>query len=159
MKLAKPAVLPDGSATQPLMPTWLSVVRVYHLCEAVMAKRLGALDIGIGEHEILINLLATPGLTQQRLAERVFQAKSGVSMLVRRMEKARLLDRRPDQRDARVRRLHLTKSGEALARKAQRIQSEIIVAMAGGSSASELLGVFKVMSRSATQLEALLEEP
>ena len=63
---------------------WLSVVRVYNLCDAAMATRLAPLGLRVGEHEVLANLLRAPGITQQELAKRCFVAKSGISMMLTR---------------------------------------------------------------------------
>ena len=35
-------------------PTWLSVVRVYNLCDAAMTARLAELGLRVGEHEVLV---------------------------------------------------------------------------------------------------------
>ena len=61
------ATLPDKAAAT---LAWLSVVRVYNLCDAAMTARLAELGLRVGEHEVLANLLRTPGMTQQELAKR-----------------------------------------------------------------------------------------
>ena len=48
------------------LKSWLSVVRAYHLCEAVLSQRVSTLGLRLGEHEVLVNLLRLPGLTQQQ---------------------------------------------------------------------------------------------
>ena len=49
--------MPDSDSVR----SWLSVVRAYNLCEAVMARRLGELGVRTQEHEILANLRRDPG--------------------------------------------------------------------------------------------------
>ena len=146
-----PAVVDPALATQ----SWLSVVRAYHLCDAVLTQRLAALGPKLGEHEVLVNLFREPGITQQQLAQRCFSAKSGVSMLVTRMEEDRLLRREADPVDARVRRLSLTTRGEALAAKALAIQAEVVQGMVAGASEAELVHIMEAMQRASVALVAM----
>lgn len=146
-----PAVVDPALATQ----SWLSVVRAYHLCDAVLTQRLAALGLKLGEHEVLVNLFREPGITQQQLAQRCFSAKSGVSMLVTRMEEDRLLRREADPVDARVRRLSLTTRGEALAAKALAIQAEVVQGMVAGASEAELVHIMEAMQRASVALVAM----
>jgi DNA-binding MarR family transcriptional regulator len=136
--------------------SWLSVVRAYNLCDAVLTQRLAGIGLKLGEHEILINLLRAPGISQQQLARRCFVAKSGVSMLVTRMQKQGLLQRQADAVDARVWLLTLTASGRALAEQAQAIQDAVVHVMARQSSPAELQGIADAMQRIGAALEGLL---
>jgi DNA-binding MarR family transcriptional regulator len=149
---------PRNQAASDAMPSWLSVVRVYNLCAAVLSQRLAPLGLKLAEHEVLANLLRAPGLTQQQLAERCFVAKSGASMLVTRLAGAGYLMREADAVDARVWRLQLTPAGRALAQKAQAIQADVVVAMAEGSSPAEQQGIKTAMDRASATLEKLLRE-
>lgn len=138
------------------MQLWLSVVRVYHLCDAVLSQRLGALGLKLPEHELLVNLLRHPGLTQQQLAQRCFVAKSGISMLVTRMVNAGRVRREADGVDARVWRLVLTPEGRALAERAQQVQAGVIAAMAEDSSPAEQKIIADAMERASATLERML---
>lgn len=145
------AALPSALAVQ----SWLSVVRAYNLCTATLTERLASLNLSLAEHEVLVNLLRLPGLTQQQLAERCFVAKSGISMLVTRMEGAGLVVRTPSEVDARARLLHLTTKGFALAEAAYAIQGEVVTAMTGRFSDEELRFVDTAMTHVASALEAM----
>jgi DNA-binding MarR family transcriptional regulator len=134
---------------------WLAVVRAYNLCDAVLAERLAALGLRVVEHEVLVNLLRAPGLTQQDLAQRCFVAKSGVSMLVGQMEKQGRVTRQSDPVDARVKRLVLTPEGEALARQALALQSEVVRTMVDTVPDAELVHLTDLMQAVAGRLEAL----
>jgi DNA-binding MarR family transcriptional regulator len=135
--------------------SWLSVVRAYNLCTTVLSQRLAALNLHIAEHEVLVNLLRLPGLTQQQLAERCFVAKSGISMLVTRMERAGWVERSASEADARARLLHLTSKGLALAKRAYAMQSEVVGAMTARFSEEELSFVDESMQQVSSVLEAL----
>ncbi len=138
--------------------SWLSVVRAYNLCEAEMNARLASAGLRPGDHEVLVNLLSAPGLTQRELARRCFVTKSGVSMLLTRMEADGLVVRRADPNDARVRLLTLTKRGETLAKKAAAVQVAVVGAMASVLTDEELAKVQDVMLRVSARLEALGRE-
>ncbi|WP_298833576.1 MarR family transcriptional regulator [uncultured Piscinibacter sp.] len=149
------------SAKRPPSPhgtqAWLAVVRAYNLCDAVMTARLAALGVRITEHEVLANLASAPGITQQTLAARCFVAKSGVSMLLTQMESRGWVRREADSADARVRRLHLTPAGLALAGQTLQVQSEVVAAMVAGATDAELEQVTASMQRVSQRLEALRE--
>ena len=136
---------------------WLAVVRAYNLCDAVMTARLGELGVRIAEHEVLANLASMPGITQQQLAGRCFVAKSGVSMLLAQMESRGWVRRQADPADARIKRLHLTAVGDALARRTLAVQAEVVRAMVADDSDAELDQVRGAMQRVAQRLEALRE--
>ena len=157
-RAAAPRPLPEPELLPEAVPAWLAVVRTFHQCDAVMARRLAALGLRVGEHEILLNLLLEPGLTQQQLAQRCFSAKSGVSMLATRLEQAGLLARSADAVDARVWRLTLTAAGLALAKRSHAVQLQVIAAMVAGSHAAELATIRDAMQRAAAALAQLARD-
>ena len=127
--------------------SWLSVVRAYNLCDALMAQRLAALGVRTTEHEVLANLLSEPGMSQQTLAARCFSAKSHISGLVGQLEERGLVRRDADPADARAKRLSLTRSGDALARRTGAVQAEIVRLMAQSLPARDLALVERAMNR------------
>ncbi|CAG1018370.1 hypothetical protein BURC_03140 [Burkholderiaceae bacterium] len=135
--------------------SWLSVVRAYHLCDAAMSARLAALGVRTAEHEILANLVRDPGISQQVLAARCFNAKSHISALLGALEERGLVRREADPADARARRLFLTRSGAALARRTLAVQSKILAAMVHSASSEELAFIESAMTRVCERLLAL----
>jgi DNA-binding MarR family transcriptional regulator len=142
----------DADATR----AWIGVVRAYNLCDAALSARLAGVGLRVAEHELLVNLLRTPGMTQQALAQRCFVAKSGISMTLTRMEAQKLLRREPDAQDGRIRRLHLSKRGEALARRSLAVQEEVVGAMGAELTRDELRALEDMMRRMSARLETLL---
>ncbi len=94
-----------------------------------------------------------PGMTQQELATRCFVAKSGISMLLTRLEERELLRREADGRDQRAKRLYLTSTGEALAKQAMAIQDDIVSAMMAPLTLQEM----KAMSEHSARVSEVLE--
>jgi DNA-binding MarR family transcriptional regulator len=149
---------PSSSLDKQAIRTWLSVVRAYHLCEAVMVTKLAAFDVRTAEHEVLANLVRDPGINQQVLAERCFTAKSHISALLRSLEERGLVRREHDPSDARARRLYVTRSGDALAKKTTAAQSEIVAAMTQSVSAKDMAFIESAMSRVCERLQALQDD-
>ena len=148
-KTSRPPSSPHGTRA------WLTVVRAYNLCDAVMTARLAAIGLRVGEHEVLATIATTPGITQQALAARCFVAKSGVSMLLTQMEAKGWVRRDSDGADARVRRLTLTEDGMAMAQKCLAVQAELVTAMVAPATEGELETVADTMNRVSVVLEAL----
>jgi DNA-binding MarR family transcriptional regulator len=138
--------------------SWLSVVRVYNQCEALMARRLAPLGVRPAEHEILVNLRREPGLTQQALAQRCFTAKSHISTLLSALQERGWVRRESDPTDARAKRLYLQPAGEQMAERSLAVQSQVIAAMADGSSPSEMTQLAELMARLSQRLQALSDE-
>jgi DNA-binding MarR family transcriptional regulator len=135
---------------------WLSVVRAYHLCDAVMAARLAELGVRTAEHEVLANLVRDPGISQQVLADRCFTAKSHISALLRALEQRGLVRRDADPGDARARRLYVTRAGQALARKTLQAQSKVVRAMAESVTPKDMAFIEATMNGVSKRLEAML---
>ncbi|RVU49399.1 MarR family winged helix-turn-helix transcriptional regulator [Rubrivivax rivuli] len=137
--------------------SWLSVVQAYHLCDALMTRRLAELGVRVPEHEILANLRREPGITQQVLASRCFSAKSHISALLTLLEGRGWVRREPDPSDARAKRLFLAAEGERIAAQTAAVQTAVVAAMVDGETDTALQAVTEAMKRVATRLKAQLE--
>jgi DNA-binding MarR family transcriptional regulator len=138
-----------------VLRTWLSVVRAYNLCDAVLSQRLALLQVRVAEHEILANLLREPGLSQQTLSARCFTAKSHMSALLDTLEARRWVRRDVNPADARSRLLVLTRAGTAMAKRTVAIQTAVVNEMTTSIHASELAAIESVMERASSRLEAI----
>jgi DNA-binding MarR family transcriptional regulator len=126
---------------------WYAVGRAYHRCVAELARRVADLHLNLTEHEVLMHLLSAPGLSQQRLAGRVFTAKSYLSNVVRGLEERGLLARSVDANDSRAWSLRLTPAGQRLAQRALQRQHGLIAAMGEGVSAIEQQQFARVLAQ------------
>lgn len=145
---------PDDDAA---MRPWLSIARTYSLCDALMAHRLGALGVRTAEHEILVNLRRDPGIAQQTLARRCFNAKSHISALLTGLEERGWVSRESDPTDARAKRLFLTPAGERVVARTVAIQAGVAAAMADAVSPRALADVTAAMARISQRLQAMLQ--
>jgi DNA-binding MarR family transcriptional regulator len=133
---------------------WLKVVEAYNLCNQLLGERLALVNVPVPEHEVLMTLLRNPGATQQQVAKGCFVAKSGVSMLLAKLEKSGLVRREPDEVDTRIKRTYLTAKGEKFAAKTMKIQQEIVELMAKPISDTELNTISQVMESVSSRLKA-----
>ena len=146
-----------GSREVDAVRSWLSVVSAYHLCDALMTRRLAELGVRTPEHEILANLRRDPGITQQVLASRCFSAKSHISALLTVLEGRGWVRREPDPTDARAKRLFLAPQGERIAARTAAVQAEVVAAMIDGETDAALRGVTEAMKRVGARLKAQLD--
>lgn len=140
------------------MRPWLSIARTFYLCDALMARRLGAIGVRTPEHEILMNLRRDPGIGQQTLARRCFSAKSHISTLLASLESRGWVIRQPDPTDARSKRLFLTTAGERMAVRTAAVQASVAAGMAGSVSSRSLAEVTTTMVRISEALQAMLDQ-
>ena len=139
------------------MRPWLSIARTFYLCDALMARRLGALGVRTAEHEVLVNLRRDPGIAQQALARRCFNAKSHTSTLLTVLEARGWVRREADPADARARKLYLTAAGERMAARTSTVQAEVAAAMAETVSAKALADVTTAMGKIGERLQGLID--
>jgi DNA-binding MarR family transcriptional regulator len=132
---------------------WLKVVEAYNLCVQLLGERLALVSVPVPDHEVLMTLLRNPGATQQQVAKGCFVAKSGVSMLLAKLEKEGLVKRQPDEIDARIKRTYLTAKGNKLAAKTMKIQQEIVALMANPLSDEDLNTIKQVMENVSARLK------
>ncbi len=81
---------------------------------------LQPLELEPGEFALLRAVSASDGAPQNALAERLHISPSWMVAIVDDLERRELLERRPHERDRRVRTLHLTAAGTKLLRQAER---------------------------------------
>ncbi|MEO7115256.1 MAG: MarR family transcriptional regulator [Caldimonas sp.] len=147
----------DTHADDAAMRPWLSIARTFYLCDALMARRLGTLGVRTAEHEVLVNLRRDPGIAQQTLAHRCFNAKSHISALLTSLEARGWVRRESDPADARARKLYLTAAGERIAARTSAVQAEIAAEMAATVSKRTLAEVTTAMGAIGERLQALLD--
>ena len=80
-------------------------------------------EIGLyrGQPPMLRVLWEREGRTHSELAERLHVQPATITKMIKRMERAGFVERRPDLEDQRVSRVHLTKAGHAVREYVQRI--------------------------------------
>lgn len=90
---------------------WMRLARVYHQIQQAAAAQLREHGLTLAQFDVVAQIGADEGLTQQTLADRLLVTKSNVSQLIDRMAQAGLVERLPE---GRICRLDLTDRGREL---------------------------------------------
>ncbi|MCL6649137.1 MAG: MarR family transcriptional regulator [Chloroflexi bacterium] len=93
---------------------WLRLLRVVRQRKLQAAVQLAGHGLTLPQFDLLVQLGAHPGISQQELADRLFVTKGNVCGVIDRLAERGLLSRQPDPTDRRVNRLALTPAGQAL---------------------------------------------
>ncbi len=91
--------------------TWLRLARTYQKIQHAANVQLRPFGLSLAQFDVLAQIGAREGMTQQELAEVLFVTKGNVCHLLDRMEQSGLIARRPS---GRANSLHLTPDGRAL---------------------------------------------
>ncbi|HKC79244.1 MAG TPA: MarR family transcriptional regulator [Nitrosopumilaceae archaeon] len=93
------------------MQVFLTSKSLERLAEAEMKNRLSLTG---SMWKVILALNLRDGLSQKELAEKIYVDGSTLVPIIDRMERSRLLERRPDPKDRRNNRIFLTKKSESI---------------------------------------------
>lgn len=127
--------------------------RHFHLCEL----RLEELNIGPGQMPVLRELSRHKKMTQRDLAEHTHVTAATISGTLKRMERADLIHRSEDERDARVSIVELTEKGINCSDEALRLFNETDNCMLQGFSEEELTVLLAYLNRMHENLRQSLD--
>ena len=108
---------------KPSVIAWLRLARVYHKVDRASAERLSAYGLSVGQFDVLAQVGAHEGITQNELAEKLLVTKSNVCQIMRRMEERGLVSRR---QEGRAKHLSLTEVGRRLFDEVVPSQEELV---------------------------------
>lgn len=91
--------------------TWLRLTHVFQKVEHVSVEHLRQWGLSVAQFDVLAQVGAAEGSTQQELADALLVTKGNVCQLLDRMERSELIQRR---QDGRTNRLFLTDAGRRL---------------------------------------------
>ena len=97
------------------MLAYVRLLRVSQKIERELESRLRLRGLNNAQFDVLAQVGAAEGLTQQELADHLLVTKGNVAQLVARLEGRGVIERRPQ---GRTNRLHLTEEGRRLFEKA-----------------------------------------
>ena len=132
------------SGRTPLL-TWLRLARVFQKVEHTAVDQLRGYGLSLAQFDVLTQIHAREGLTQQELADALLVTKGNVCQLLGRMEQIGLLERR---QDGRANRLALTSAGRALLAQALPAHQALIAEQLSALTPDEqvqLLGLLRTL--------------
>src|SRR4051812_18049768 len=92
----------------PGLLAWMHLMRVFTKMQQHSMDQLKCYDLTPSQFEVMSRLSASPGITQQALAESLLVTKGNVCGLIDRLEAQKLVERRCDPQDRRSNLLYLT---------------------------------------------------
>jgi DNA-binding MarR family transcriptional regulator len=102
------------SSTQlkhPGVLSWLRLARIFQKVDAISARHFREHGLSTAQFDILAQIGATEGISQQRLAQMLLVTKGNISQILSRMEQDGLVRR---EQEGRANCLYLTDAGRAL---------------------------------------------
>jgi len=100
------------------------LLAAHNLLLAGLRRGLGA-DLSLARFDLLMQLTREDGQTPAGLSRRMLVTAGNLTGLVARAERDGLVERRPDPRDRRQTRIHLTPLGQRTARRAMRRHNDL----------------------------------
>lgn len=107
----------------------------YRLVQAAKAHRarvaagLSRLGLHVGQELVLDRLWREEGLIQSALADRLLVERNTLTKVLQGLERAGLIERRPDPEDARAMRVYLTDRGRSLRQPVEAVWADADRAM------------------------------
>jgi DNA-binding MarR family transcriptional regulator len=127
---------------------WLRLARVFQKIQQASAEELRAAGLTLGQFDVLTQVGAAEGATQQQIADALLVTKSNVCQLLDRMERSGLVERR---QHGRSNRLYLTAHGRELYDRIVPAHERHLAELLGALSDEEqtrLLGLLRNLDRS-----------
>ena len=134
---------------------WLEVGLANLKCHRALNSLLATLDLTLAQHEVLVAIKRFSGLTQKELSQRLFVVKSNISALIKKLEARGLVERTPDAKDSRNKRLRLTRLGDTLVQKSFELQNRVVEAMTAVLTDADLARTHIVMRHVSDALDKL----
>lgn len=111
--------------------------RVSHMFFARHFSLLERLDVHPGQVPLLLTVNEESGLSQKDLANKLFVSAPTITVSMKRLESAGLIEKCPDDKDARVIRVHITEKGIETAKKLHSITRQLEDEMFDGFTVEE----------------------
>jgi DNA-binding MarR family transcriptional regulator len=113
---------------------------------------LNKLGIHTGQEMILLQLWIEEGIPQSQLAASMDVEPPTATKMLQRMERAGLIERRPDPEDARVSRVYLTARGRALEKPVLDVWKQLEAQTVAGLSLTEQTLLHRLLMQVLTNL-------
>ena len=125
----------------------MRLARIFQKVDRASAEALRPLGVSVAQFDVIAQLGAKEGLTQQELADALLVTKGNISQLLNRMEERGLIRR---QQEGRTMRLFLTPSGNDLFATAVPAQEALIAerfAALTPDEQAQLLGLLRKLDQ------------
>jgi DNA-binding MarR family transcriptional regulator len=135
------------------------LARVSKLFRARAHQWLDQIGLYAGQQFMLCALWNDEGITHSELAHRLHVQPATVTNALKRMERAGLVERRPDPDDQRVSRVYLTPAGWEIREAVEQVWHDLDVEVFAGFSAEERATLEGFVQRVYQNLQSMGEAP
>jgi len=90
-----------------------------------------------GQVPLLLTVNSESGLSQKELANKLFVSAPTITVSMKRLENSGLIEKRPDEKDARIMRVYITQKGIETAQELRRITERLEEEMFDGFTTEE----------------------
>ncbi len=111
--------------------------RVSHMFFSRHFSLLEQVDVHPGQVPLLLTVYEESGLSQKEIANKLFVSAPTITVSMKRLESAGLIEKIPDKNDARIMRVHITQKGAETAAELHRITEKIENEMFDGFTTEE----------------------
>ncbi|MBU5438897.1 MarR family transcriptional regulator [Tissierella sp. MSJ-40] len=101
---------------------FLEILRLHYYCTHVLLDEVGVYP---GQPPMLFVLSKEDGQSQKELANKLNLKPATITVMLKRMEKANLVERRQDAEDQRVSRVYITEQGKEVYEKVNKIMKNV----------------------------------
>lgn len=101
---------------------FLEVLRLHHIKAHQMLEEIGLYP---GQPPLLFILNKDDGKSQKQLAQMLHIKASTINVMIKRMEKEDLIQRRQDREDQRISRVYITEKGRKVCKKANMMMKKM----------------------------------
>jgi DNA-binding MarR family transcriptional regulator len=115
----------------------LLLAQVCRLHRNLVALTLDEIQIHVGQEHLVYRLAIEEGVSQAQLADALCLAASTVTKMLLRLERDGVVERRPDEEDARISRVFLTVHGRDLVQPVLEIWSQMDARLVQGMTDAE----------------------
>jgi DNA-binding MarR family transcriptional regulator len=159
----KPVVMAQSVRRRSALPTLERVLEfmqvmwaVDHQLQSVSKNMKSTLGLTVPQRMSLLLIGRNPYISAAELAGSLHLHPGTISGIVRRLEDAGLITRESDETDARRARLVLTGEGREVNRRRKGTFEDAVRKVLGASSSDDIAGAERVLSRLASQLQAIV---
>lgn len=132
--MKRPPISRSEWLRKPSVISWLRLARVHQKVNHATVEFMREYGLSMAQFDVLAQIRANVGCTQQELADQLLVTKGNVSQLLERLEQRGLICREPH---GRAYSLYLTDEGKRLAANVVPAQEEFIARLFGGLSNEE----------------------
>lgn len=152
-----PSQHPSSDADPSAAAVFGAFMRAAHAHRQLMARKMTARGISPAQMFCLREVGHSPGITQRDLAERLNVARPTLTVMLHKMEKAGLVERRDDETDQRFTRIYLREDGEKTHEQMHQVIDEVINETVGPMSESDRAGLARLLGMLSDNIKAALE--